>query len=163
MENYVFKKDYLKETNSRIPKDELTPEDILPSPLARDYLKFHNEFMRRLPKIVVQNDKETFERVVPKLNEFAKRLHGTIEATVDYQKWESHIIMVLPLLEFYRDSDKELFLDILKNSHGFNVTATEDGKVRLYILINYFQEIMPKDWDEIADDVILGLSEEDYE
>lgn len=98
-----------------------------------------------------------------KIQEYILSLHGTIEATVDYQKWESHIIMVLPLLEFYRDSDKGLFLDILKNSHGFNVTATEDGKVRLYILINYFQEIMPKDWDEIAYDVILGLSEEDYE
>ena len=55
-------------------------------------------------------------------------------------------------------------MDIFENSNGFNITATEDGKVRIYILINYFEEIMPSSWDEmteIADDVMLNMSDEE--
>ncbi len=163
MENYVFKKDYSKEDDC-IDEKEITAEDIVPSPIAREYIKFHNSFMRRLPKIVVQKDKETFERVVPKLNELAKLLNGTIEATIDYEKWDSHIVMTLPFFEIARDEERKLFLDIFENSNGFNITATEDGKVRIYILINYFEEIMPSSWDEmteIADDVMLNMSDEE--
>lgn len=163
MENFVFKKGYSKEDDC-IDEKDVTSEDIVPSSIVREYIKFHNLFMRRLPKIVVKKDKETFERVVPKLDKFAKIFNGSIEATVDYEKWDSHIVMTLPFFEIVRDEERELFLDILKNSHGFNITTTEDGKVRIYILINYFEEIMPSNWDEmteIADDVMLNMPEED--
>lgn len=163
MENYVFKKDYSIDRDCD-EKKEATAEDLVPSAMIREYIKFHTEFMRRLPKIVVKKDKETFERVVPKLNKLAQILKGSIEATVDYEKWDSHIIMTFPFFEVTRDEERELFADIMKNCHNFNVTTTEDGKVRIYILINYFEEIMPNDWDavnEIADDVILDMNEEE--
>jgi len=162
MDNYVFKRDYSRDDEFD-NESEVTAEDLLPSSMVRDYLKFHTEFMRRLPKIIVQKDKETFERVVPKLNRLAKLLNGTIEATVDYEKWDSHIILTMPMFELVRDEEREIFADVIQNSHCFNITTTEDGKVRMYILINYFEEIMPGDWEsmnKIADDVILDMDEE---
>ena len=163
MENYVFKKDYSKDTDA-CSVDVAESDDIFSSPMIREYLKFHSAFMRKLPKIVVPKDQMTFERLVPKLDELAKKFTGTIEATVDYQQWDSHIIMTLPFFELARDEDRELFMDIAQNTHAFNITATENGNVRIYIMINYFQEIMPKDWDDlndIADEVILDMEDED--
>jgi len=66
--------------------------------------------------------------------------------------------VVLPFFEIYKPEDAELFIDIFQNSHSFNVTATDDGNVRIYIMINYFNEIMPKDMNEaleIAGSIIL--------
>jgi len=157
MEDFIFKKDYTRKRDT-IPAAEATAEDILPSPVAREYLEFHTAFMRRLPKYIVPKDKETFERVLPKLNNLAKRLGGSIEAKVDYHKWLSQIVVVLPFFEIYKPEDAELFIDIFQNSHSFNVTATDDGNVRIYIMINYFNEIMPKDMNEaleIAGSIIL--------
>ena len=163
MENYVFKKDYSKDTDA-CSVDVAESDDIFSSPMIREYLKFHGAFMRKLPKIVVPKDQMTFERLVPKLDELAEKFNGTIEATVDYQQWDSHIIMTLPFFELARDEDRELFMDIAQNTHAFNITATENGNVRIYIMINYFQEIMPKDWDDlndIADEVIIDMEDED--
>lgn len=161
MENYIFKRDY---TNQRIDPENVTAEDLAPNPLVRGYLKFYGEFMSKVPKIIVQKDKETFERLLPKLNEFAKRFDGSIEACVDYKKWYSYINVVLPFFEIATDEDAEILKDIAENAQDFCVEPTDDNMVRVHVMIHYFEDIMPNDIDElveIAKSIIPDDTEED--
>lgn len=148
MENYVFKRDY---TEQSIAPEDITAEDLAPNPMVRSYLKFYSEFMSRVPKVIVPKDKETFDRLVPKLDEFAKKFQGTIEAGIDYKHWHSYIDLILPFFEIATKEDAELMKDIAQNAQDFCVEAHGSNSVRVHIMIHYFEDIMPNDMNELIE------------
>ncbi len=157
MDNIVFKRNYMGEEHSlKLCINENNAYFISES--ARDYIHFQTKIFERLPKIIIEKDKETFERVVPKLDKFTQDHSGIIEATVDYKKWDSHIIMLLPFMEFDSKDDFELFSDITQNSHSFSISVTDEGLLRVYILINYFDEIVFE--DEKMAELVIEVAEE---
>lgn len=148
MENFIFKRDYSE--HGAAPED-VTAEDIVPNPLARNYLKIYGEIMSKLPKIIVPKDKETFERLVPKLDELAKRFGGSIEAGIDYKHWHSYIDLILPFFEIATIADANLLQDIAQNTQDFCVEVHDTNSVRVHIMIHYFEDVIPDDMNELIE------------
>lgn len=97
--------------------------------------------MFRIPKAIIPADALTFERLLPKLDKFTELGKGVIRAVIDYYMWESYIEIYLKHLEFCTEEDFLLLQDISRSTNSFTVYSTEDGGIRLWILIHYFDEI----------------------
>lgn len=142
--NYVFKRDYRddKTTESIIDK-KMRIEGI--KTLCGDSLVDTSNPLYRIPKAIIPNDAITFERLIPKLDKFTELGKGTMRAVIDYYMWESYFEIFLPHLEFCTEEDYMLLQDISRNTNSFTVYSAEDGGVRLWILIHYFDEIYELD------------------
>lgn len=138
MENIIFEQDYTKQAKS--PETERA-EAIFNQAIDGGFFKAFTDAMDKIPKVVVQKDKENYEYLLDRLAKVAKRKHGRIRGEVDYQKWDSHIEVFLPFLGFESPEDLALMKEIAEKAHAVTVTPYEDG-VRLYVFINYFQELM---------------------
>ena len=57
---------------------------------------------------------------------------------MDYQNWEASIFVVLPFVEFSSVDELSLLKDIASNSQTVTFTVTPEGKVRMKMLIDYF-------------------------
>lgn len=148
LENIVYEKDYSDEkAMPESPDHALIDLEREISEQAHDggFFEAYSEAMKSLPKYIVPEDRAAYENLLPRLDKFAKRLGGRIRGVVDYDKWESYIILHLPYFEIVTDEEHELLSDIAKKSHIFDVAGTEDGGVRVYIMINYFNEIGDKE------------------
>lgn len=168
MENIVFDRNYEKcEPDARAK--EIYDRVYAPG-------GFMEEFSKKLdaiPKMVVPKDKENYEYLLGRCDEFAKRHHGKIHGVVDFEHWDSHIDLTLPMLEFDDPEDMSLLKDIGEKAHYCCVTPQKDGSIHLHIMINYFQEIMSEEYgeylkyetltedDELAAMFNMGISEED--
>lgn len=148
LENIVYEKDYSDEKVRRQSAEHALFEledDILDQAIEGGFFKAYSEAMNAMPKYIVPEDKAAYEDLLPRLDRFARRLGGHIKGVVDYEKWDAHIILHLPYFEITTEEEHELLSDIAKKTHLFDVTGTEDGGVRVYIMINYFDEIGDKE------------------
>ncbi len=143
MENIVFERNY------ELPKEE----DTLSSAIFEQAFApggFFEEYTKKtdaIPKVIVPEDKANYEYLLERGDGFAKKHHGRIRGVVDYRHWDSHIELFLPMLEFDDEEDMELLRDIGEKAHYLSVTH-ENGKYRVYILINYFQELMSDEYGD---------------
>ncbi len=158
MDNIIFKRNYMGEDYDLSKNSRTDEHEPFISESAFECIQFQVEVLKRLPKIIIQKDKETFERIVPKLNNFTKAHRGIIEATIDYNQYCSYIIMLLPFMELDSKDDLTLFTDIAQNCHNLLFSVTDEGLLRVYILINYFDEIEVED-KELAK-IILEVAQE---
>lgn len=62
-----------------------------------------------------------------------------------YEHWDAHIYITLPFFEFVHKDEKELLNDLETKAHSLTFTVTDDGKIQLSVMINYFDEIGDKD------------------
>ena len=139
MENEIFERDYRiteksKNTSSKKP-------NIINYAAESGFFKAYNDAMLKIPKYIVQEDKEAYEDLLFRLDGYAKRKHGKIKGIVDYDKYESHIIVYLPHFEACDPYDFSLLSDIAAKTHNVTFQASEDGGIRLSVRINYFDEI----------------------
>ena len=139
MENEIFERDYRETEN----KETLSPnrQKIWDYAVESGIFKAYDEAMRKIPKYIVQEDKEAYEDLLFRLNGYAKRKYGKIKGIVDYDKYECHIYVDLPHFEACDPYDFSLLSDIATKTHNVTFTASEDGGIRLSIRINYFDEI----------------------
>lgn len=143
MENIVFERNY------ELPKEEDTLSSAIferafaPGGFFEEYTKK----MDAIPKVIVPEDKANYEYLLERCNGFAQKHHGSIRGVVDYRHWDSHIELFLPMLEFDDEEDMELLRDIGEKAHYLSVTH-EDVKYHVYILINYFQELMSDEYED---------------
>ena len=147
LENIVYEKDYSDEKAMSKCADRTLfklEEDILEQAIDGGFFKVYSEAMNAMPKYIVPEDKAAYEDLLPRLDKFARRLGGRIKGVVDYEKWDAHIILHLPYFEITTQEEHELLSDIAKKTHLLDITGTEDGGVRVYIMINYFNEIGDK-------------------
>ena len=121
MENIVFDRNY---------------EEDKPDPLAQaifdrvnapgGFLEEFSKKMDAIPKVIVPKDKENYEDLLERCDEFAKRHHGKIHGVVDFEHWDAHIDLTLPMLEF---DDSE---DILKRK---TFSMKSFGRISRYFLL----------------------------
>ncbi len=138
MEDIIFEQDYTR--YEKTPETERA-EAIFNQAIDGGCFKAFADAMDKIPKIIVQKDKENYEYLLDRLDAVAKRKHGRIRGIVDYHKWESHIEVFLPFLGFESPEDLELMKEIADKAHAVTASPYEDG-VRLYVMINYFEELM---------------------
>lgn len=140
MENYYYMRDY-RAQKEEAEAEDAGGQDILQKLADSGVIAAYDKFLKRMPKVVVQKDKASFERLVPKLDQLAKTHHGKIRAVVDYTKWQSNIDVYLPFFECGHAEEYDLLRDIAENTHYFVVSAAENGQTHIHIMIHYFDEI----------------------
>ena len=156
MENIVYEHDYAEE-HRKVEERAKQEKDIFDVANDSGFWKAYSEMMDAIPKIIVPEDKAAYEDLLPRLDDLARRLGGKIRGEVRYDKWLSEINVILPYLEFGDEEEYQLFRDLAAKTHLFTVTATEDGQVRVHVMINYFEEI--EDASEAVDGLIVENEE----
>lgn len=150
MENVVFERDY-EEEHRKAHEQQSLDAKVFDTAIETGFWKAYGEMMDAIPKIVVPEDKAAYEDLLPRLDNLARRFGGKIHGEIRYDKWQSEIIVTLPFLEIGDDEEYQLFKDLAAKTHLVTISATEDGKVRVYVMINYFKEI------EDATEAVEGL------
>lgn len=139
MENIVYKRDYKE---AKAARDKQTRNDI-PSQvfdylITSDALATMNDAYTEMPRVINDGHKAAYERILNALDQIANTFGGQIEGVVDYQNWEASIFVVLPFVEFSSVDELALLKDIASNSQTVTFTVTPEGKVRMKMLIDYF-------------------------
>ena len=92
--------------------------------------------------MIVAEDKRKYEYLLSQLDELAEYHGGRIKGIVSYQKWESHIFLEVPYLEFGNDKEHQLLKDVNEMADLVTVAATEGGWIRISVMINYFEDVV---------------------
>ena len=136
MENIVFERNYEKHD------EDSFGAAVLEQALSGGFFEAYGEMVDKIPKIIVPQDKENYDYLVKRCEQFVRKHYGRIHAVVDYERWDSKIDLFLPMLEFDDDEDMSLLKDIGEKAHYLNITPQPEGGFRVHIMINYFEEIM---------------------
>lgn len=142
MENIEFERNYEKQSVGA--EDKFLFEQMAPG-------GFFESFQKKLdaiPKVIVPEDKANYEYLLEKCDIFAQRNFGRIHGVVDYTHWDAHIDLIVPMLEFCDPEDMALLKDIGEKAHYLTVDLVEDGRYRVHIRINYFQELITDEYEE---------------
>lgn len=137
MDNIVFERNY-EETE----EDTSYCTAIFDQAVSGGFFERYGEMMDKIPKMIVPQDKENYEYLLARCDQFVKRHHGRIYAVVNYQQWDSEINLYLPMLEFDDEEDMSLLRDIGEKAHYVNITPQPEGGFHFHIMINYFEEVM---------------------
>lgn len=139
MENIVYKRDY-KEAKAARDKQHRNdiPSQVFDYLITSDALATMNDAYTEMPRIINDGHKAAYERILNALDHIANTFGGQIEGVVDYQNWEASIFVVLPFVEFSSVDELALLKDIASNSQTVTFTVTPEGKVRMKMLIDYF-------------------------
>ena len=101
MENTVFERNYeIVEKDDRATA--VFERAFAPGGFMEEFIKK----MDAIPKVVVPKDKENYEYLLDRCDDYAKRHHGRIRGVVDYEHWDAHIDLYLRMLEFDDAEDK---------------------------------------------------------
>ena len=141
MNNEIYEADYTR-------KDEPSSGngiDILELAKTTGFFRAYDELMKSMPKYINETDRQNYEELLHKLDAFAKRKGGKIKGIISYEHWDAHIYITLPFFEFVHKDEKELLNDLETKAHSLTFTVTDDGKIQLSVMINYFDEIGDKD------------------
>lgn len=137
IENYVFERDYRKDKSFEYKR--IRPEEI--NNLCGGGFIDTSDPTYQIPKVIIPKDAKTFERLVPKLDEFVQLHHGKMRAVIDYYMWESYIELYLDSIEIFTQMEYELIQDIGKNTNSLCVEPAHPQGIRIIIFIHYFEEI----------------------
>ena len=66
----------------------------------------------RNPEGGCAKDKENYDYLLNRCDDYAKRHHGRIRGVVDYEHWDAHIDLYLRMLEFDDAEDMSFVKDI---------------------------------------------------
>ena len=141
MNNEIYEADYTR-------KDEPSSGngiDILELAKTTGFFRAYDELMKSMPKYINETDRQNYEELLHKLDAFARRKGGKIKGIISYEHWDAHIYITLPFFEFVHKDEKELLNDLETKAHSLTFTVTDDGKIQLSVMINYFDEIGDKD------------------
>lgn len=139
MENIVYKRDYKEEKAARDKQHRNDiPSQVFDYLITSDALATMNDAYTEMPRVINDGHKAAYERILNALDRIANTFGGKIEGVVDYQNWEASIFVVLPFVEFSSVDELALLKDIASNSQTVTFTVTPEGKVRMKMLIDYF-------------------------
>ena len=157
MENIIYDKDYAEARAKRIAeREKKTPVDIISFAQKSGFFAEYSRKMQEIPKVIVEQDKLNYEYLLHRLDKVAERWGGHIHGVISYDEWEATIDVDLPFFEIATDDDRELLSHIASMTKNFTVQSTENNRVRIHLMINYFEEIIDKDdKEDILGDTIL--------
>lgn len=137
MNNNTYERDYQNQGNIYEP----VRREFIENPTELEYLKIYAYCKQRVPKSIVQKDKEAYERLLRKCDAMADLYGGKIEAAVSHERWQANITLTLPFIEFCNGAGYELLRDITENSATFSVVPDGENRIMANIIIDYFEEL----------------------
>lgn len=141
MDNTVFERNYeIEEKDDRARA--VFERAFAPGGFMEEFTKK----MDAIPKVVVPKDKENYEYLLNRCDNYAKRHHCRIRGVVDYEHGDAHIDLYLKMLEFDDEEDMALVKEIGEKAHYLCITPEKDGGYRFHIMINYFEELMSEEY-----------------
>lgn len=153
MENEIFERDYRKQPQEEESVIAAKKSAIWNYAVENGFFKSYSDAMKKIPKYIVQEDKKAYEDLLSRLDAYAKRKDGNIKGIVDYDKWESHIIVELPFFEACTAEEFCLLSDMAKKANNVTFEASDNGGIRLSVMINNFDEI--EDTEHVLDECII--------
>lgn len=143
MEDIEYERDYAEARDTRItstyPAESL---DLFDQLAESGILSAYGKRLDAFPKVIVAEDKQKYEYLLSRLDELAEYHGGKIKGIVSYQKWESHIFLEVPYLEFGNDREHQLLKEVNEMADLVTITATEGGWICVSIMINYFEDVV---------------------
>ncbi len=167
MKNLVFERNYERNRMQSLEHIPPTLTSVVEQALSSGFFDTYKKAVAAMPKCVVLEDKKTYDDLLERLDALARFWGGKIKGVVDYEKWQSSIEVILPTFEFTFQEELKLLSDIAAKTHLVSFSATDNGEVCLYIMINYFQEL--GDTDKLLEETIMqdealtDLLEQKYE
>lgn len=141
MKNEIFERDYTEKTTDKGTVKSSKELSIVNFAAESGVFKAYSDAMKRVPKYIVQKDREDYENLLPRLDAYAKKLHGKIRGVIDYDDWISHITVEIPHFEACTEEEFALLSDIAAKADNVTFEAGKHGGIRLRVRINYFDEI----------------------
>lgn len=90
MEDIIYEKDY---RNKPETEEDKRHSAIFEQAVKGGFFKTYKEEMDKIPKVIVPKDKENYEYLLNRCDEFVQRHRGRIRGIVDYHQWHSEILM----------------------------------------------------------------------
>lgn len=141
MENIIYERDYSEVYRPPCKNGNITTS-VISLLEDRGFFRFYGAFVDQIPKMVVPENRRTYERLLKRCDEWAQQNGGKIYAIIDYEKWDSKIKLTLPFVEFVLDDEMELLQDIAQNTRSVCFDLSDDGNsIVMTIFISYFEEI----------------------
>lgn len=137
MKSNTYERDYSRQGSIYDPIRRQFIED----PTEREYLNIYTYCKKRVPKSIVQKDKEAYERLLKKCDGMVSLYGGKIEAAVSYDLWQANIRLTLPFVEFCNGPGYELLRDIMENTDTFCIVPCGENQLAADITIDYFEEL----------------------
>lgn len=152
MENEVFERDY-----THLPPLHLTSQfqnDLAIVKHAADtgMIGEYEAAVRAMPRIIMPSKKAVYNDLLIRLNEFAMAARGRIRGVVDFEEWQATITVTLPTIRFVEPHGTLLMADMALSADSIEISADEQGMLKMVIELPYFQEIGNK--EQIMDDLI---------
>ena len=121
MENTVFERNY-----EIVEKDDRATAVFERAFAPGGFMEEFTKKMDAIPKVVVPKDKENYDYLLNRCDDYAKRHHGRIRGVVDYKHWDAHIDLYLRMLEFDDAEDMSFVKDIGEKAHYLCITPDEE-------------------------------------
>ncbi len=154
MNTEIFEMDYSEEYKKRRKKSESNDTDFLEQLNSNPIIAMIRELDSLLPKTVVEKDKDTYERLLKRCDEMAKIHGGKIYGIVDFENYDSRIVLTLPFFEFFAGHNMDLLNDMAVNTTNVLFRVLPDKNIQLTIYIPYFEEINAEINEEILKELV---------
>lgn len=152
-ENMVFARDYTVEPETQDTNTDREEFDQLLDILRKSKLfKDFEIALNAIPKMIVPEYKAAYDDLLNRLNKHTDQYGGKIRGEINYKTGSAWIEVILPFFEAVDVKTRQLFADVIQASLSMNFTATNDGNVRLYALLPYFEDLCE---DETNDELLM--------
>lgn len=145
MDDIIFERDYRSKPDDEADKRHRM---IFDQAVNGGFIDTFKAEMEEIPKIIVPEDKANYEYLLDRCDKFAERHHGYVRGVVDYHKWQSEIVMVLPFAEFCDPEDLAFLREIAEKSHSVTFEPDEENGICVRIFICYFDELMTDEHED---------------
>lgn len=141
MENIVFERNY--ETTE---KDDRATAVFERAFAPGGFMEEFTKKMDAIPKVVVPKDKENYDYLLNRCDDYAKRHHGRIRGVVDYEHWDAHIDLYLRMLEFDDAEDKWVIINKPEAQNAYVMGKLNDELFSVIDSTNEMFEDFAKDY-----------------
>lgn len=145
MENEVFERDYSQNTTDKMTAMELKETNLFDSIAKSGVFKNYSDALKLMPKCIVPENKEAYEDLLTRIDDYARRKHGKIKGIVDYTEGISNIYIELPFFEVSQPEELALLSDMAKKSDCVTFEPSKSGGITIKVRIKYFAVIGDKD------------------
>ena len=145
MEDYVFERDYSDKEEVNL---KLNTPDIFDDTAETVFSRLNSLFLHR----IIPEGKQTFERLVAMLDKIAQENYGKIRAIIDCRNFQSVIDLYIPFYEFCNNEYTTELIKYIANSKDVHCAIFEpasNDQIKLNLLIEYFEDIIPEDRNEL--------------
>ena len=100
------------------------------------------ELHRSVPRMINPSHQNVFTYMVKEADAFARDFGGTIEASIDYDRYKAEIKLLLPFFDMTQKREKFFFMKAMALTDSIDVTPAADNEnINMTLNFKYFTEL----------------------